>query len=90
MKKYEFVVAIANATGLPKGEVEKVIDAIPGVITEVVRDGGDSINLPGLGIFKQKVNEARSGRNPLTGASIEIPQSLNIKFQSSSSMKKLS
>jgi len=89
MKKYDFVVAIAAKTGLSKGDVEKMVDAMPEIITSEVRDGGDSVNLPGLGIFKQKTNPARTGRNPLTGAALEIPESKTIKFQPTSTMKKL-
>ena len=89
MKKYEFVTAIAAKTGIAKGEVEKMVDAIPEIITETVRDNGDPVNLPGLGIFKQKVNPARVGRNPLTNTAINIPESRTIKFQPSSNVKKL-
>lgn len=89
MKKHDFVTALAARTGLSKGAVEQVVDAIPEIITETVRDNGEAVNLPGLGIFKQKVNPARTGRNPLTNTALEIPESVTIKFQPTSTMKKL-
>ena len=54
MKKYDVVVAVAKSTGVTQKEVEKVIDSLSSVIVENVRDGGDTINLPALGMFKQK------------------------------------
>lgn len=87
MKKYELVVAVAKASGVTQKEVEKVIDTMSGIIVEAVRDGGDSINLPALGMFKQKVSEARMGRNPLTGEAIQIKASRNITFKPTASVK---
>lgn len=66
MKKYELVAKVATKTGLSQENVNKVVDAMQEVIVEAVVDGGDEVNLPKLGKFKQKVNPARKGINPLT------------------------
>jgi len=87
MKKYDVVVAVAKSTGVTQKEVEKVIDSLSSVIVENVRDGGDTINLPALGMFKQKNNPARMGRNPLTGEAIAIKESRTITFKPTQSMK---
>ena len=89
MKKYELVAAVANETGVTQKDVNTVIDAMSDIIVKECRENGDSVNLPGLGIFKRKVNAARTGRNPLTGAALNIPESHTVKFTTSSAVKKV-
>lgn len=89
MKKSEFIAAIAEKTDLSKSQVEKTIDAAVEVITETCRDNGDEINIPNLGKFKQKVNAARKGVNPLTGNVMDVPESHTLALKVSSSVKKV-
>ena len=72
MKKGDFVSAVAKQSGETKKTVEAVLDAMGSIIVEKVRDNGEDILIPGVGTFKQKRNEARMGRNPLTGESLKI------------------
>lgn len=89
MKKFELVAAVAKQTGLTQRDVNSMIDAMSEVITSTCRDQGEIVNLPSLGIFKPKVNVARKGRNPMTGAVIDIPESHTLKFTASSALKKV-
>ena len=84
MNKYDLVSAVAEKTGLTKNDVNKVIDAIQPVIIE-----GGEVNLPQLGKFKQKVNPARKGINPLTKKPMDVPESHTLRFQPSSSLRKV-
>lgn len=52
-----------------------------------MRDNGESVALPGLGTFKQKLTEAREGRNPINGEKVKIKASRNITFKPQSSVK---
>ena len=72
MTKSEFVVTLAVASDLTKQEVERVIAAAANTLTDVMRSG-DSVNIPGFGIFTSKERPAHMGRNPATGESVEIP-----------------
>ena len=89
MNKYELVSAVAEKTGMTKNDVNKVIDAIQPVIIEECVDNGGEVNLPQLGKFKQKVNPAREGINPLTKKPMDVPESHTLRFQPSSSIKKV-
>lgn len=88
MKKGDFVSAVAKQSGETKKTVEAVLDAMGSIIVEEVRDNGEDILIPGVGTFKQKRNEARMGRNPLTGESLKIKASKTIAFKALPSVKK--
>ena len=87
MKKFELVAAVANETGLSQKDVTKVIDSMCPIIVEACVVKGDEVNLPALGKFKQKINKARKGINPLTKKPLDVPESHNLKFSPSSSVK---
>lgn len=89
MKKYELVAAVAKKSGLTQTDVNKVVDAMSEVIVETCVENGEEVNLPALGKFKQKVNAARKGRNPLTGTAMDVKESHTLKFQPTSSIKKV-
>lgn len=87
MKKFELVAAVAKETGLTQDSVNKVIDSMSNIIVkECVENGGD-VNLPALGKFKQKINPAREGINPLNKKPISIKESRTIRFTPTSSIK---
>lgn len=87
MKKWDFVKLVAEKTGLSQQDVNKVIDEAGRIIVEQCRDKGEEISIPTIGSFKQKVNPARKGRNPLTGETIDIKGSRNIVFRPMPSVK---
>ena len=78
---------IAVNTGLKKNDVEAVfkeyVDIVKNLDTE-----GQKVVLPKLGNFYIKKNEARDGRNPLTGEGISIPATLGVAFKLSGALKK--
>ena len=81
MKKYELVAAVAKETGMTQDSVNKVVDSMSAVIVrECVTNGGE-VNLPALGKFRQKVNPAREGINPLTKEKIQIAAKKVAKFK---------
>lgn len=89
MNKQELVSEVSKRSGVKQADVDSVINHLQDAIIEHVRDGGDNVSLPKIGIFKQKVTAAHVGRNPLTGQSINVPDSRTIKMQISASIKKL-
>lgn len=72
MTKAELIDAISTNTGLIKSAVEEVLDAQAETIADTLAKGG-SVTVPGLVILKPKDRAARTGRNPKTGASVDIP-----------------
>lgn len=89
MKKYELVAAVAKKTGLTQTDVNKVIDVMSEVIVEACVENGDEVNLPTLGKFRQKVNPARKGINPLTKQPLDLKESHSLKFTPTSTIKKV-
>jgi len=88
MNKTELIAALAEHAELPKTVVAKVIDAALDVIPLAVA-AGDPVALIGFGTFKTVDREARTGRNPNTGADIEIPASRAPKFVPGTAFKDL-
>lgn len=89
MKKYELVAAVAKETGMTQTEVNKAIDSMCSIIVNACVEQGDEVNLPTLGKFKQKVNPARKGMNPLTKKPMDVSESHTLKFTPTSTIKKV-
>jgi DNA-binding protein HU-beta len=78
----ELVDAIAKANDLSKAKAKEVIDSIFAEIVEAARRG-DNVVINGFGRFAIKERSAREGRNPATGAPLEIPASKSLGFKMS-------
>jgi DNA-binding protein HU-beta len=79
MNKAELIHAIADKTGLTKADTEKTLNALVETVMDTVADGQEVI-LIGFGTFKPAHRAAREGRNPATGATIQIEASVQPKF----------
>jgi DNA-binding protein HU-beta len=79
MNKAELIHALADKTGLTKADTEKTLNALVETIIDTVADGQE-VALIGFGTFKAAHRAAREGRNPATGASIQIEASVQPKF----------
>lgn len=88
MRKSEFVAKVSEVAGMAQKDVEKVIDALTSVIVKSVVEGGEEISLP-FGKFKQKVNAAKTGTNPLTKKPMNVPESHTLAFKASKTVKKV-
>ena len=71
MNKNELINAIAEESGLVKADAGRALDATISIVTEMLKSGG-SVSLIGFGTFSVKRREARTGRNPQTGQTINI------------------
>ena len=86
MNKTELIAAVAAKTGLTKKDAEKVVNATIDSITESLANG-DKVNVSGFGIFEVKTRAARTGRNPRTNETIEIPAAKLPAFKASKTLK---
>lgn len=86
MRKSEFVAKVAEVAGMTQRDTEKVIDALTPVIVKTCVEKGDEISLP-FGKFKQKVNPAKTGVNPLTQKPMNVPESHTLAFKASKTVK---
>jgi DNA-binding protein HU-beta len=72
MNKAELVSAVADKSGQSAAAVGSVLAAFEEVVTSTVASGG-KVQLAGFLSFEQSHRAARTGRNPATGAEIQIP-----------------
>ena len=86
MNKTELITAIAQNAGVSKKDAERVLNASIEVITAALVKG-DKVQLSGFGIFEVRDREARTGRNPLTKETVEIPATRVPAFKASKALK---
>ena len=89
MTKTELVAAVADRTGVSKADVERALNGFQDVVMQQVAAGGDKVTIPGFISFEQKHNKARKGRNPQTGAPLDIPASTGVKITAGARLKKV-
>ena len=78
--------AVATEHNLAKADARKLVDAVFASIAEAAAKG-DEISLNGFGKFKVKSTPARDGRNPSTGATIQIAASKKLTFAPAKAVK---
>ena len=86
MNKSELIDAIAANAGLSKADAGKALDATLSSVTGALRKG-DSVSLVGFGTFQVKNRAARAGRNPQTGATIQIAAARVPGFKAGKALK---
>lgn len=80
MTKSETLQALAESLGKSKKEVSEMLDAVVGLAYKETKKSGE-FTIPGLGKLLKKHRAARMGRNPATGASIQIAAKTVVKFR---------
>jgi DNA-binding protein HU-beta len=86
MNKSELVEALANGSGITKAAASRVLEAFVDTVTDALKSG-DQVVLPGFGSFSTGNRSARTGRNPQTGATIQIKASRVAKFKAGKTLK---
>ena len=86
MNKNDLVAAVSVATDISKTDAAKAVDGVFGAITNALSKG-DNVQLIGFGIFSVANRSARQGRNPRTGATIQIGASRQPKFKAGKALK---
>ena len=80
MTRAELVDAIAAETAMAKADAEKLMTAFQTILGRQLK-AGEKVNIFGFGVFQVSKRKARVGRNPKTGAAIDIPESKTPKFR---------
>ena len=86
MNKVTLVAKIAEKSGLSKKQAELALGAFIDSVTEALKEG-DKAQLMGFGTFEVKERAARTGRNPSTGETIEIPASKTPSFKAGKGLR---
>lgn len=82
----ELAEKIAADHSLTKADARKVVDAVFAVVADAAA-AGQEISINGFGKFKVKASAAREGRNPSTGATIQIAASKKLTFAPAKAVK---
>ena len=86
MNKTELIAAVAEKTGLSKKDSDAAVNAVLNTITETLK-ADEKIQLVGFGSFEVKKRAARTGLNPRTKETIEIPASAVPTFKAGKALK---
>ena len=86
LNKTELVAKIAAETGQSQAAVSNVLDGLFAAVSETVAAGG-KVAIPGWLSFETATTSARTGRNPRTGETIEIPAGERVKVSVGSKLK---
>ena len=86
MNKQELIDQIAAEADLSKAAAARAVDAFVDTVTNALKKG-DSITVVGFGTFSVGEREARTGRNPRTGETINIKASKTPKFKAGKGLK---
>ncbi|KZX78838.1 DNA-binding protein HU [Oleiphilus sp. HI0009] len=86
MNKSELIDAIADSADISKAAAGRAVDAFVDSITGALK-GGDQVTLIGFGTFSVKDRAARTGRNPQTGAEIQIAAAKIPSFKAGKALK---
>jgi DNA-binding protein HU-beta len=86
MNKAQLVEKMAADAEISKAAAARALDAFTGAVTNSLKEG-DSVALVGFGTFSVKERAARTGRNPQTGAEIQIAAANIPSFKAGKGLK---
>ena len=86
MNKGDLVEQIAQAAEISKSAAERAVDAMIGAVKTSLRKD-EMVTLVGFGTFYAGKRAARTGRNPKTGAEVEIKAARLPKFRAGKALK---
>ena len=86
MNKAELVAKIAEDAGIAKTQANAALDSFVDAVTKTLKKG-DKVTLVGFGTFSVTKRAARTGRNPQTGAALEIKASKVPSFKAGKGLK---
>ncbi|HEV2766883.1 MAG TPA: HU family DNA-binding protein [Acidimicrobiales bacterium] len=87
MNRSELVDAISQRSGVASGDVDASLKGLFEVVAGVVAKGDEKITIPGFISFEQTDRAARTGRNPQTGETLQVPASKAVKISAGSKLK---
>lgn len=88
MTKSDLVAQVTKKAGLTAKAAKDAVNAVFGSVTDTLKRG-EKVVVTGFGTFMVRKRAARKGRNPQTGAEIQIPATKTPGFTAGKSLKRL-
>ena len=86
MTKAQLVAKLAEGAGVSRKQADDILNSLIDNVVKSVKKG-ESVKIPGLGIFRLRKMKARMGRNPQTGEPIKIPARKKVGFSVAKTFK---
>lgn len=86
MNKADIIEKIQEVVGGTRADAERAVETLIDSIAASLKKGQE-VSIAGLGIFSSKTRNARTGRNPRTGETIDIPAMRVPKFRAAKALK---
>lgn len=86
LSRNDLVSALADKAGTTKTEADAVLSAFSDVVIDSIAQG-EKISIPGIISVERVKRAARTGRNPATGETIDIPAGFGVKVSAGSRLK---
>ncbi len=86
MNKADIIDFVSAGAEITKAQADEVVSSILDAISGALRDG-EKVTLVGFGTFSAAERAARVGRNPQTGAELQIPASVAVRFSPGKDLK---
>ena len=86
MNKAELIAKLADDAGVTKTQANAALDSFVEAVTKTLKSG-NKVTLVGFGTFSVTKRAARKGRNPQTGAEINIPAKKVVKFKAGANLQ---
>ena len=86
MNKNDLIASVASSAGLSKSDATRAIESFLDAITNALKRD-EKVSIVGFGNFSVSHRKATTGRNPQTGAAIQIPASNQPKFSAGKALK---
>lgn len=84
--KEELVEAVMEEEGGTKAQAARVVDKLFETITRSLKKDGE-VRVHGFGSWKVKKRNARTARNPQTGATVKVPARMAVTFKPATALK---
>ena len=86
MNKTDLIHKVSEIAALDRKTADKAVNAVFEALSQAF-ESGEKVQIMGFGSFEMRERAARTGRNPATGESIEIPASTTPVFKASKALK---
>lgn len=86
LSRNDLVAALADKTGSTKKEADDFLSGFAEIVIDSVAQG-EKVSIPGIISVERVARAARTGRNPATGETIDIPAGWGVKVSAGSRLK---